>query len=278
MHDIAASAPQSGKIRHMLFTRYFTAYCVRPLRALGFTTLIIGGLVTLALVFPWLGQRQRGSITQSWSGLMLRSVGIHLHVTGTPPSAAALMVANHVSWADPFLLIACYPVHFVAKAEIRRWPVFGWLAAMAGTIFIQRERQRDLSNVAQAFVSHLNDGSAVGMFPESTTSDGTQLLPFKSALFQVAVSAGADCYPVALNYDHRAAIWIDDMGFLSSIWRVMAQPRITAHVHFCPAIPYQGQHRRDLAVASETAIANALSLPAPRIPPETPDDLPGATQ
>jgi len=274
VHDFTVFASQSGKIRHMTFTRYFTAYCIRPLRALGFTLLLVGGLVTLALLFPWLGQKRRGYITQAWSGLMLRSVGIRLHVTGSPPTGAALMVANHVSWADPFLLIACYPVHFVAKAEIRRWPVFGWLAAQAGTIFIKRERQRDLADVALAFVAHLTDGSAVGMFPESTTSDGTQLLPFKPALFQVAVSAAADCYPVALSYDHHAAIWIDDMRFLSSIWRVMAQPRITASIHFCPAIPYQGQHRRDLAVASEAAIASALSLPAPRIPLETPGDPP----
>jgi 1-acyl-sn-glycerol-3-phosphate acyltransferase len=278
MHDIAASAPQSGKIRHMPFIRYFTACCIRPFRALGFTAMVIGGLATLALLFPLLNQKRRSIIAKYWSKLILRTVGIRLRVTGSPPTAAALMVANHVSWADPFLLIACYPVHFVAKAEIRSWPVFGWLAALAGTIFIQRERQRDLSNVAQIFVSHLNDGSAVGMFPESTTSDGTRLLPFKAGLFQVAVSAAADCYPVALSYDQRAAIWIDDMGFLSSIWQVMAQPRITASVHFCPPIPYQGQHRRDLAVASEAAIASALCLPAPRIPPETPADLQAAEQ
>ena len=276
MHDFAASAPQSGKIGLMLFTRYFTAYCVRPFRALGFIALIISGLATLAFLFPWLNQRQRGSIAQHWSGMILRTLGIRLRMTGTRPAGPALLVANHLSWADPFVLIACYPVHFVAKAEIRRWPVFGWLAAMAGTIFIQRDRQRDLSKVAQAFVSHLNDGSAVGMFPESTTSDGSRLLPFKPALFQVAVSAAADCHPVALGYDHCAAIWIDNMGFLSSVWHVMAQPCITASVHFCPAIAYQGQHRRDLAAASEAAIANALCLPAPRIPLETPDDPPAA--
>jgi 1-acyl-sn-glycerol-3-phosphate acyltransferases len=278
MHDIAASAPQSGKIRPMLFTRYFTVCCVRPLRVLAFLAMITGGLATLAFVFPMLGQKQRGNITRRWSKRMLRTLGIRLHVTGTPPSGAALLVANHVSWADPFVLIACYPVHFVAKAEIRRWPVFGWLAAQAGTIFIKRERQRDLADVARAFVSHLTDGSAVGMFPESTTSDGTKLLPFKPGLFQVAVSTAADCYPVALSYDRRAAIWVDDMGFLSSLWQVMAQPRITASVSFCPAIRYQGQHRRDLAVASEAAIANALSLPAPRIPPETLGDLQDAAQ
>lgn len=277
MHDFAATVPQSGKIGYMHITRYFTAYCIRPFRVLGLVILVTGGLITLALVFPWLRQRQRGSITQAWSAMMLRTVGIRLRITGTRPTGAALVVANHVSWADPFLLIACYPVHFVAKAEIRRWPVFGWLAAQAGTIFIKRERQRDLADVAQAFVSHLTDGSAVGMFPESTTSDGAQLLPFKPALFQVAVSAASDCYPVALSYDHRAAIWIDNMGFLSSIWRVMAQPHITASVNFCPAIPYQGQHRRDLALASEVAIASALSLPVLRIPPEIPDDLPAAT-
>ena len=132
------------------------------------------------------------------------------------------------------------------------------------------------SPVAQAFVAYLNNGTAVGMFPESTTSDGTQLLPFKPALFQVAVSTAADCYPVALHYDNRAAIWIGDMGFLSSIWHIMAQPRIIASVNFCPPIHYQGQHRRELAAASASAIAIALSLPDPHNSPETPADLPAA--
>lgn len=261
----------------MSFTRYFVACCVRPLRALGIVALIIGGCATLALLFPLSNQKRRGCVIKYWSRMMLRTVGIRLRVSGALPDHAALLVANHVSWVDPFLLIASYPVYFVAKAEIRGWPVLGWLVAMSGTIFIRRERQRDLNAVAQTCVAYLDNGKAIGLFPESTTSDGTQLLRFKPSLFQVAVSTAADCYPVALSYDQSAAIWVEDMGFLPSLWHVLAQPGITANVNFCPVIHYCGQHRRDLALASETAITTALYSAAPRISLETPVDLPAAT-
>lgn len=244
----------------------FTAYLLRPLRALALVALIIIGLVILATAFPWLTMARRERIMQKWSLALLYIVGMRLHIVGNPPRGAALVVANHVSWADPFVLIACSPVHFVAKAEIRSWPVFGWLAAQAGTIFIQRERARDLHKVTTSFAGALRAGRAVGMFPESTTTDGKQLLPFKPALFQVAIDANAPCQPVALQYQHDAAVWIDNMGFLSSIWRIMAVPQIPVVATYCaPVVPNSQMHRRDLAVASEAAIASALNLPAPRI-------------
>ena len=260
----------------MNFVRYFTIYLLRPMRMIALTALIIVGLVVVGLAFPSLAQTRRGWIVQRWTRAMLSILGIRLSIVGTPPVGMALIVANHVSWIDPFLLLACLPVRFVAKAEIQHWPLLGWLVAKAGTVFIQRDRQRDLSRVAQIFVTHLHQGTAVGLFPESTTSDGMQLLPFKSALFEVAISTAADCYPVALSYDNIAAIWIEDMGLLASIWRVMAQPYITAELIFCPAIRFQGQRRRDLASASKATIANALCQPVPHIQPEKLDDLPAA--
>ncbi|MHB1676420.1 MAG: lysophospholipid acyltransferase family protein [Sulfuriferula sp.] len=256
---------------------FFSAYMLRPLRIVFFIALIAAGLMILAFIFPYLSQLRRGRIIQGWTRVMLRTLGIRLQISGTPPVGAALMVANHVSWVDPFLLMARHAMCFVAKAEIRDWPVFGWLAAQAGTVFIRRDRLRDLVKVAQAFVAHLAAGSAVGLFPESTTTDGTRLLPFKAALFQVAINAKADCYPVAIHYDNSAAIWIEDMGLLSSFWRVMAQPRITAHITYCPAIRYQAQTRQNLASASASAIASALCLPVPHTPPEISADLPVLT-
>ncbi len=244
----------------------FTAYVLRPLRALALIALIVTGLIILATLFPLLSMRSREQVMQRWSQALLYIVGIRLRVIGDLPRGAALVVANHVSWADPFVLIACSPVHFVAKAEIRSWPVFGWLAAQAGTIFIQRERARDLHKVTKSFAGALRAGSAVGMFPESTTTNGKQLLPFKPALFHVAIEANVACQPVALRYEHDAAVWIDNMGFLSSIWRIMAVPQIPVVATYCvPVVPNSQMHRRDLAVASEAAIADVLHLSAPRI-------------
>ena len=255
----------------------FSAYWRRPLRLVALILLVVSGLIILALVFPFVSQLQRGKIISLWSQALLRTLGIRLQSTGSPPQRTALLVANHISWADPFLLMARHPLCFVAKAEIRHWPVLGWLAARAGTVFIRRDRLRDLLKVSQAFIHYLDTGTAVGLFPESTTSDGKRLLPFKSALFQVAINTRSDCVPIAIHYDHPAAIWIEDMGLLSSVWRVMGQAAITARIIYCPAIRYQDQSRQQMADASATAIASALCLPAPRTVPEIPADLPVLT-
>lgn len=256
---------------------FFSAFVRRPVRLLLLIGLIGVGLLILGLAFPFLPQHQREKTIMAWTGVLLKTLGIRVHRTGSAPSGAALLVANHISWADPFLLMAHHAMCFVAKAEIRDWPVLGWLAAQAGTVFIRRDRLRDLVNVSQTFIAHLEGGTAVGVFPESTTSDGKVLLPFKTALFQVAINARTDCYPVAIHYDRPEAIWIEDMGLLSSVWRLMALKQTTAHIHYCPVIPSRGHNRHTLAQASATAIANALCLPAGRNLFETPSDLPVLT-
>ncbi len=256
---------------------FISAFVRRPLRLLLLIVLIGAGLLMLALVFPFLQQRQREKTIMVWTGILLQTLGIRVHSTGSSPPGAALLVANHISWADPFLLMAYHPMRFVAKAEIRDWPVLGWLAAQAGTVFIRRDRLRDLVTVSQTFITHLEGGTAVGVFPESTTSDGKALLPFKTALFQVAINARTDCYPVAICYDQPEAIWIEDMGLLSSVWRLMALKQTTAYIHYCPAISFHGHNRHTLARASATAIANALCLPAQHNLFETPSDLPVLT-
>ncbi len=255
-------------------SNFFSAYALRPMRLLFLIVLIVIGLSILAFVFPFLRQNQRHDTVLIWTRALLTILGIRVRSTGFPPDGPALLVANHVSWADPFLLMARHPMCFVAKAEIRDWPVLGWLTAQAGTVFIRRDRLRDLLNVSQAFMAQLEAGAAVGMFPESTTSDGKSLLPFKTALFQVAINARADCYPIAIRYDHPAAVWIEDMGLLSAVWSVMALKRVTAHIHYCPAIRFHGHDRHTLAQVSATAIANALCLSVPRNQSEISADLP----
>ena len=158
----------------MKSARLFSIFLVRPLRVLILSGHILIGLMMAALIFPWAGAASRGWFVGFWTKSMLHIVGISLHVSGTPPCGKALLVANHVSWVDPFLLLACLPVHFVAKAEIQSWPVLGWLVSKAGTVFIRRDRQRDLARVTEIFEAHLHDNAAVGLFPESTSSDGEE--------------------------------------------------------------------------------------------------------
>ena len=259
----------------MLFQRKMIV--VRVLRLLGVLFWIVLGLAILAALFPFQDRQHQGRIASWWAGGLLTILGLHLEVSGDKPARRALVVANHVSWLDPFLLMAVFPVRFVAKAEIRHWPVMGWLAQRAGTVFIERERHRDVSRVANTFASHLQNGEIVGMFPESTTGDGSFLRPFKTSLFQVALAPGIECIPVGIRYSDAAAAWIDDMGFAESLWRIAGLSGLRAEVILTPALKTDGLDRRSVASLSEHAVAEALSLAVRHSPPAPPSGPPAAT-
>ena len=256
------------------------------LRLGGVVVLVLVGLLILAGIFPWASRAHRQALSMRWSRTLLATLGIRLTVSGTPPdgSGGVMFVANHLSWLDPFLVLARCPAHFVAKSEVRRWPVLGWLAAQSGTLFIERERRQDVGRISAAFTRLLRAGENVGLFPESTTGDGTVLNPFKPALLQAACASGARLCPVAIRYvdqagrAHPAPVWVGEMSFADSILRIAAARGIVAELTFCPCIAGAHHTRRALALQAETAIASVLCPPIPRIPPETPDDPPDVVQ
>src|SRR6185295_28294 len=140
-----------------------------------------------------------------WNARLLRLLGIALHSSGTPRQGATLIVSNHVSWLDILVINAVHPVRFVSKAEVRHWPLLGWLVACAGTLFIERERRRDALRVVHQVAAALRAGEIVALFPEGTTSDGNGVLPFHANLLQAALSAHAPMQPIALRYSDAHA-------------------------------------------------------------------------
>jgi 1-acyl-sn-glycerol-3-phosphate acyltransferase len=258
---------------------------IRALRLTGLTLHLLLGLLLLSLLLPLLPEARRAAIRMWWSDRLIRLLGIHLRVVGvTPAQHGVLFAANHVSWLDPFLLLARHPAHFVAKAEIRSWPVLGWLAAQSGTVFIERQRSRDTGRVMRALVALLQRGDDVGLFPEATTSDGTTLYPFKPSLLQAAADSGAALCPVGVRYvnpdgsRNLETLFIGETGLLHSLWAVSGARGIVAELHYCPLIDAAGHDRRELAQLAETAIASALHLPVQRTPPEIPGDRPAAAR
>ena len=113
--------------------------------------------------------------------------------------ASALVVGNHVSWLDIYTVNAWRPTPFVSKAEVRQWPVVGWLAEKLDTVFLQREKRTEAMRVMHEMAERLRNGMCV--FPEGTTTDGQELLPFHANLFQAAVSAGCAVQPICLMYE-----------------------------------------------------------------------------
>ena len=153
---------------------------------------------------------------------------VHWRHDGDMPGNV-LIVANHISWLDIFVLNSLQPARFIAKADLRRLPVAGRLIANVGTLFIERERRRDTHTVNRHTVEALARGDVVAVFPEGTTSDGTGLLKFHSSLLQSAVDAKGHVQPIAIRYrtpgdEHCAApAYVGELSLFGSFWRVTGE-------------------------------------------------------
>lgn len=228
---------------------------------------LLAGVVTILLLFPHLDARERSRRVTKWAGHMLAIFNIRVVTRGRAPNVragGAMLVSNHISWLDIHVLHSLLPVRFISKAEVQGWPIIGWLAEQVGTVFLVREKKSDAMRVNQVMADHLRDGDLLALFPEGTTSDGREVLPFYPSLFQPAVEARAQLWPARLRYQDGqghysdACAYFGGMTLAESLWRVARQRRIVVEVEFLPLIPYQeGLGRRELARQCETVIRGA---------------------
>lgn len=225
------------------------------------------GLATAAIVFPWIGAANRDRRIKRWSIGLLTILRIDVDAqisTNVETSGGELIVANHVSWLDIFVINSLQPCRFVAKADIRNWPALGWLCEKSGTIFIARGKQREIRRVYEGLVISLKQGERIAFFPEGTTAAQGTLLPFHPNLFEAAIEAKVPVQPYALRYVdangnlHAAADFIGDMTFVDSMLLIMRSGRMTAQSMPLPLIDSIDMHRRDLAVAARQSIAARL--------------------
>jgi 1-acyl-sn-glycerol-3-phosphate acyltransferase len=225
---------------------------------------LIVGLATCALVFPWAGGARRQARIRRWSQRLLAICGVSLEPQGEALEHA-LVVANHVSWLDIFVINSLHPCRFVAKSEIRAWPVLGWLVAQAGTVFIARGSRRDLRLTFKGIVSSLEQGERVAFFPEGTTAAQGALLPFHANLFEAAIDARVMVQPYALEYldgagaPHASVDYTGAMTFARSIATILSGRAVRARLVCLPALDARGAHRRELAEAARGAVAQALA-------------------
>jgi len=243
---------------------------VRLYRASRLCLHLLRGVLTIALLFPFYGRLRRKSAVRRWSARSLAIINVVPRIYGEPPANASrslVLVANHVSWLDIQVIHAVWQVRFVAKSEVRSWPVIGWLSAHAGTLFIERGSKRHAMRINQSIHAAFVDGDAIGVFPEGTTTHGNEVGKFHGSLLQPAVDEEALVCPVALRYldvDGKLCIdasYVGDTSLAESVRMILRQPRITAELHFLAPIDAKGRTRRDLADATRAAIATKLSLP-----------------
>ena len=234
--------------------------------------------VLLAIFYPHLHQTRRRRTLKAWSRQLLDILNIGIRTEGPWPvrgEGGYLIVANHVSWLDIFVLNAIYPARFIAKAEVRNWPLIGWLCKRSNTIFIERAMRQDAASINRHVSLLLEQGACVGLFPEGTTTDGKQAGHFHSALIQPAIDAGAMLCPIALRYQDEngkqssAATFTGEVTLSQSILRILRSPRFDALLVFTPALATAGENRRVLARAAQDAISQGLqNMAAMRQVPE----------
>lgn len=215
------------------------------------------GLLLVLLLFRLLPLPSRSAINKYWSRVLMFLCGVRIRVMGEPRlHGAALWVANHVSWIDVFVLNTVRPTAFIAKSEIRNWPVLGWLVAGSGTVFIERGQRHAVRKVGHQMQSCFQRGEAVGLFPEGTTSPGFDVGPFHSSLFDAAIRAHVDIQPVALRFFHRRrrsdhVAFVGEQTLLQNLWCLLGTTGVMVELEFLPVMTngFCKEHGRSTASA-----------------------------
>ena len=243
-------------------------YLVRiPLLLLHLLVLLPIAMVLVSV--PWArrgehGQRLDNRVIRWWSAGLVRVFGLRLRRIGEPLRGAVLFVANHVSWIDIVVLHSQRMMGFVAKREIEGWPLVGWMAGRAETIFHQRGSSESLGGVLHEMLARLRTGRSVGVFPEGRTRDGREVGPFHARIFLAAVEAGARVQPVALRYgeggDAQTVVAFQPgENFLSNFLRLLGEPGRVVEVHFlAPIGPADTAGRRRIAELARERIVAAM--------------------
>jgi 1-acyl-sn-glycerol-3-phosphate acyltransferase len=224
---------------------------------------VLVGFVILICFFMWTKIEHRDALNRWWSRWLLRWAGVSVQKRGEPVAqGGALLIANHVSWLDIFVLSSQRATIFVGKSEIRQWPVLGWLVAGVGTVFIERGNRKAVHKVGLQMKDRFDRGQLVGLFPEGTTSEGEDVLPFHAGLFEPALKSDMTIQPVALLYYHRGrrspfASFVGTETLVENAWRVLGETGVSVEVVYLPVIhprggegaaEYASRHRMSEAV------------------------------
>ena len=248
---------------------------LRPLRYLWRVPLlllhILLGILLCSLILSWnqhvVMEKGREPFAHRmirwWSTALLRIFGLRSVRFGEPLADPVLFVANHTSWIDIEMLHTQRAACFVAKAEIARWPLVGWMAATGGTIFHRRGSNHSLASVMQVMVERLRGGRSVAVFPEGGSGFHGVLKVFHARIFQAALDAEVPVQPVALRFARQGRRIIDagfreKETFMGNIIRMLGEAPMDAEVHFLKPVPASPDARRRMAEQSRERIAAAL--------------------
>jgi 1-acyl-sn-glycerol-3-phosphate acyltransferase len=263
-----------------------TPFALRLLRLTRLALHLMRGLAIARLRYPKLSEAEKQAEKRRWSNTLLSILSVSVRERNAPKElpGRCMLVLNHISWLDIFVVDARFPATFIAKSEVRNWPVVGWLCTLVGTLYVERGKRSEARRARQIVAAELERGTLIAVCPEGVTTFGRSLEPFHPALFQPALDAAATLQPVALRYLDAAgrhtddAAYVGDTSLLESVWAIVSTRRMVAEFNLLAPISVGAQTRRSLAEKAETAIAAALGVPAPRGPSragQQPSTVPG---
>ncbi|MBT8768811.1 lysophospholipid acyltransferase family protein [Metapseudomonas boanensis] len=246
----------------MLKSLRFQGRVARLLAVIGVGLLLAGWMTMLERLLRRDLMPTRQRLTRWFLARLSGALPFRIHVVGIVPQEPMLWVSNHVSWTDIPLLGALAPLSFLSKAEVRAWPVAGWLARKAGTLFIRRG-SGDSGLIGQQLGRHLGLGRHLLIFPEGTTTDGSGLKVFHSRLLTSAVEIGVAVQPVAIRYLRddqldEVAPFIGDDDLLSHLLRLLRNERAEVHIQLLEPIASAGLSRTQLSLRARKAVQLAL--------------------
>ncbi len=233
------------------------------------TRLVIHALVAVfycGAVYPFASKTARDRYVRRWSSKLLAIAGIKMQINHPERMVArSLIVANHISWLDIFLIYSRFNGHFIAKSAMANWPIIGYLGRKVGTLYLDRSSGRDLKQILGKLIDNLNAEERCIFFPEGTTAKQGEMLPFHPNLFESAIHAGLPIQPFAIRYltpngNYADAVdFTGDTSMAESIKRIFSADGITAELTILPVISPEGKNRRSLAEEAKTAIQSALA-------------------
>jgi len=223
-------------------------------------------------VFKLIHSKQIQVIAKLWYRIFLICIDLKIHIKTSDhsPNAnssnkGAVVVANHVSWMDIIVLGSVIPTHFLSKAEVRQWPLIGWMAHQIGTLFIQRGGGGDVEALKKQMLQYVNTEQNILFFPEGKTGAGDRLLAFRPRLFSIPIDSKANIQPMSIKYGlqksaHRVIPYQPNQNTFNNLLSVMAFGRIDVYVNFAKPIDPSTKSRDQLAIEAQNNIAELLEF------------------
>ncbi|NBW69811.1 MAG: 1-acyl-sn-glycerol-3-phosphate acyltransferase [Bacteroidetes bacterium] len=197
-----------------------------------------------------------GYLTQSWGRTLLAITGGKITIQGIPPKPPFFLVSNHLSYADIWVLFTCLRATFIAKHDLKYWPILGLAMRLGGIIFINRTNKTDIPRVNEMIARELTPARGLIVFPEGTTSKGTDLIPYNSPLFEIPATLLEPVYAVIITYANKKGsersldgksnvCWWDETSFSQHFLNLISKPGYIATVSFSE-VSWKSRNRKEL--------------------------------